>query len=104
MHTYVLARPVRVGRLDAEEFARACGLHPELLRRFVNLGLLDAESDGTGRLWFSPEQLQRIGRNQRLRAGLSLNYAAIGVVLDLLDRIDALETRPMHVDENRWGG
>jgi hypothetical protein len=30
---------------------------------------------------------------QRLRSGLSLNYAAIGVVLDLLGRIAALERR-----------
>jgi hypothetical protein len=28
---------------------------------------------------------------QRLRAGLSLNYASIGLVLDLLDRIEELE-------------
>jgi hypothetical protein len=28
---------------------------------------------------------------QRLRSGLSLNYAAIGIVLDLLDRIAELE-------------
>jgi hypothetical protein len=28
---------------------------------------------------------------QRLRTGLALNYAAMGLVLDLLDRIDSLE-------------
>ncbi|HEY8556739.1 MAG TPA: chaperone modulator CbpM, partial [Actinomycetes bacterium] len=32
-----------------------------------------------------------VARIQRLRTGLSLNYAAIGLVLDLLDRIDVLE-------------
>ena len=30
-----------------------------------------------------------IARIQRLRAGLALNYAALGLVLDLLDRIEA---------------
>ncbi|MFD2353761.1 chaperone modulator CbpM [Nonomuraea ferruginea] len=29
---------------------------------------------------------------QRLHEGLSINYAAIGVVIDLLDRIAELET------------
>jgi chaperone modulatory protein CbpM len=29
--------------------------------------------------------------HRALRAGLGLNYTAVGVVLDLLDRIDALE-------------
>ena len=35
-----------------------------------------------------PAELVAVARMQRLRAGLSLNYAAIGLVLDLLDRID----------------
>jgi hypothetical protein len=34
-----------------------------------------------------------VARVQRLHFGLSLNYAAIGLVLDLLDRIDELERR-----------
>ena len=83
-----LARPYRLG-LDS--FARAVGLHPELVGRLVQLGLLDAEVDATGRLWFAPEDLPRAARIQRLRSGLSLNYAALGVVLDLLDRIEVLE-------------
>jgi chaperone modulatory protein CbpM len=32
-----------------------------------------------------------VARIQRLRVGLSLNWAAIGLVLDLLDRIEVLE-------------
>jgi chaperone modulatory protein CbpM len=32
-----------------------------------------------------------VARIQRLRGGLSLNYASIGLVLDLLDRVDRLE-------------
>jgi chaperone modulatory protein CbpM len=33
----------------------------------------------------------RLARMQRLRCGLDLNYAAVGVVMDLLDRINRLE-------------
>lgn len=87
--TRSLTRPRRLG-LDA--FARSAGLHPELVRRFVALGLLDAESGPAGELWFSPAQLPAAARLCRLRAGFALNYAALGLVVDLLDRIAALES------------
>jgi chaperone modulatory protein CbpM len=90
MTSYPLARPAR---LSLDGFARGAGLHPDLVRRYVALGLIDAERDSRGRLWFRPAALVTAARIQRLRAGLSLNYAAIGLVLDLLDRIDELEER-----------
>ena len=82
---------IRARRLDLDEFAAAAGLHPELIRRFVALGLLDADRDPRGRLWFRPAQLAAVARIQRLRAGFALNYAAIGLVTDLLDQIAALQ-------------
>ncbi|MDT3439985.1 MULTISPECIES: chaperone modulator CbpM [unclassified Pseudofrankia] len=85
---YPLA-PIR--RLTLETVVHRSGLHPDLLRRFVTLGLLNATRDARGELWFPLDTLATIARIQRLRAGLCLNYAAIGLVLDLLDRIDALE-------------
>jgi hypothetical protein len=85
--------PLAVGeRLGLDTVAARSGLHPDLVRRFVALSLLDAYRDAHGRLWFAPTAPLAIARIQRLRAGLSLNYSAIGLVLDLLDRIDALET------------
>ncbi|GAB4060988.1 hypothetical protein GCM10028775_78890 [Catellatospora paridis] len=62
------------------------------MQRYVALGLIDASRDAEGRLWFSPAALSRVGRVQRLHADLSLNYSAIGLVMDLLDRIDQLQT------------
>jgi chaperone modulatory protein CbpM len=90
-------RPRRVtSRIDQEEFARRCGLHPELLRRFVALGLVPAARDVDGALWFSASQVAAVARLQRLHAALPLNYAALGLVVDLLDRITELETA-LHV-------
>jgi DNA-binding transcriptional MerR regulator len=77
-------------RLDA--FARRGGLHPDTVRRFVALGLLTGQQDLRGELWFEPSELVTVARIQRLRVGLGLNYAAIGLVLDLLDRIEELES------------
>jgi chaperone modulatory protein CbpM len=78
-------------RLPLEGFARRARLHPELVRRFVALGLIQATRDPSGELWLDPAELARVARVQRLRAGLSLNYASIGLVLDLLERIEELE-------------
>jgi chaperone modulatory protein CbpM len=82
---------VRANEVDLGAFAAAAGLHPELVRRLVVLGILDASCDASGDLWFTPGELAVVARMQRLRGGLGLNYASVGLVLDLLDRITALE-------------
>lgn len=86
--TYPLDRPAQ---LSLDSFATRAGLHPELVRRWVALGLLEPTRDAAGRLWFTTVQLRTVARIQRLRTGLSVNYAALGLVMDLLDRIDLLE-------------
>jgi chaperone modulatory protein CbpM len=82
---------IRTSWLDLGAFARASGTHPELIRRLVALGLLDARQDADGELWLPRSELAMLGRVQRLRAGFALNYAAVGLVADLLDRIATLE-------------
>ncbi|GAA4834459.1 hypothetical protein GCM10023201_23450 [Actinomycetospora corticicola] len=79
-------------RLSREEFCRRSGVHPDLLGRFVALGLVQAVRGG-GELRFPPGQLPVVARIERLRRGLGLNYAAIGLVCELLDRIQELEGR-----------
>ena len=100
--------------LDLQSFAAGAGLHPDFVVRLVNLGLLEASpgaapgpgaapppgpgaapgagQGATDELWFSPAQLAVAARIQRLRSGLALNYAALGLVMDLLDRVTELET------------
>lgn len=99
MIAYPMTRP---SRLSLDRFARQAGLHPQLVQKFVALGLLDAERDATGALWFRPAALVTVARVQRLRAGLSLNYAAIGLVLDLLDRIEELEAGSRRTGSRTW--
>lgn len=97
--SYVLAR--RPGmQLDA--FAARCGLHPDMVRRLVALGLLACRRDARGDLWLEPSALATVARIQRLRTGLGLNYAAIGLVLDLLDRIDELESASRRRRTSLW--
>ena len=86
---YVL---VRRNGMDLDTFAGRSGLHPDMVRRFVALGLLPCQRNPRGQLRFDASALRVVARVQRLRIGLGLNYAAIGLVLDLLDRIDELES------------
>jgi chaperone modulatory protein CbpM len=90
-HALARVRRADAGLLDLEAFARSARLHPDLVRRLVALGLLECDRDAEGRLWFRTSQLAALARVQRLRAGFSLNYAALGLVIDLLDRIAELE-------------
>jgi DNA-binding transcriptional MerR regulator len=77
--------------LDLEAFARVAGVHPELVRRFIRLGLLEPARRPDGGVYFGRQQFVDLGRIERLHAHADLNYAAIGLVLDLLDRIAQLE-------------
>jgi DNA-binding transcriptional MerR regulator len=77
--------------LSLEAFSRECGLHPDVTMRWVRLGLLEPKFDSQGHPWFVPGDVIRAGRVQRLRATLSVNLASVGLVMDLLDRIDTLE-------------
>jgi chaperone modulatory protein CbpM len=83
--------PARVSRYRLDAFALRSGLHPDLLRRFVALGLVDAHPDAAGQLWFDVADLATVARIRRLHNDLSLNYAAVGLVLDLLDEIERLQ-------------
>jgi chaperone modulatory protein CbpM len=108
VRAYPLVRAplVTFRRLDLESFSRAAGLHPDLVRRLVALGLIEAERDPAGALRLHPGQLAAVARIQRLRAGFALNYAAVGVVVDLLDRIAELEAalRKSKRTNRRTGG
>jgi DNA-binding transcriptional MerR regulator len=87
---YVLTKPAR---LSVDRVSVHTGLHPDMVRRFAALGLIECAVDDSGRLWFPPGTVARIARIQRLRGGLSLNYNAVALVLDLLDRIRVLEAQ-----------
>jgi DNA-binding transcriptional MerR regulator len=98
-HALTIARWYRLGLLTVDEVAARCGLHPELVQRLVVLGLIDPE-EGYSDL-FRPEITLRIQRILRLRRDLGINYNAAALVLDLLERIEALEGRLRHYE--RYG-
>jgi MerR HTH family regulatory protein len=76
----VRRRPV----VGLETLAREAGLHPDLVRRFVALGLVEP-GDGAA--------AARLARAARLRRDLGLSYAGAVLACELLERIDELEAR-----------
>jgi len=85
-----VVRPRR-NLMRLEDAARRLGLHPDVVQRFLEFGLLEpAEVTGT-EIMLDPVALRRIGVIQRLRYDLGINLAGIGVILELLDRIDTLQ-------------
>ena len=82
------------------EVAYHCGIHPDLVDRFVDLGLLDvAERDSSGEALFESDVVHIVKKILRLRNQLGVNYAGIGVVLELMSRIDALEAHIRDLEE-----
>jgi len=95
--TYEIA-VVRTRRnmMPLEDAASRLGLHPDIVRRFVELGLLEPAEVTGAEIMLDPVALRRIGVIQHLRYDLGINLAGIGVILELLDRIDALQRGGRH--------
>ena len=81
----------RLGLLTLEEVAHRCGLPPALIRRMVAVGAIDP-SEGYED-FFEPGVILRAQRMFRLRRDLGITFDAASLVVDLLDRIERLETR-----------
>jgi chaperone modulatory protein CbpM len=92
------------GRLDLVAFSRVAGLHPEMARRLVALGLLEPVRDSAGEPWFGRDQVLAAARIRRLRIGLGLNYSSLGLVVELLDRVADLERQLRMTSTRRTGG
>ena len=73
--------------LRLEDLASRAGVHPEVLRRFIDLGLIQPADAPSSGIMFDSEAVHRVGVIQRLRCDLGINLQGIAVILDLLDRL-----------------
>jgi hypothetical protein len=95
----VHALVVRRERIDGspvvglEALADEAGMHPELVRRFVALGLLERARGTAAAPLFARAAAPRLARAVRLRRDLGLGYAGAVLASELLERIDELEAR-----------
>jgi len=76
--------------LTLERLAAETGLSSRLLTLFVRCGLIDPVEEQPEPV-FEAHIMLRVGRIQRLRRDLRLNLHGVGVVLELLERVEELE-------------
>ena len=79
------------GVIGIDALAREAGIHPELVRRFVALGLIDPGGGTAAAPLFRHQDAPMLARAARLRRDLGLNYAGAVLASELLARINELE-------------
>lgn len=77
--------------LTASEIAQLCDCHPDLIEKLWRFGVIDEISPEGASPRFAASAVSRIRKAQRLRHDLGVGYDAMGLILDLLDRIESLE-------------
>jgi DNA-binding transcriptional MerR regulator len=77
-------------RLNADQLAAAADVSARMLARLVGLGLLEPlEPDGRE---FGADTAARLRRMLRLRRDLGVNLTGAAVIVDLLQRLERLES------------
>lgn len=89
----VIHKIARVEReqLTLDELAARAGLHPNLIEQFVEYGLIEPARRAGARMLFDVDCIGRLRKIERLRRDLGANLAGAAVILDLLDRMIALQ-------------
>jgi MerR family transcriptional regulator/heat shock protein HspR len=86
----VLCRRER-DQLTLEMLAATAEIHPGLVEQFVAYGLLEPVEWAGPMLLFDAAAVPRLQAILRLRRDTGVNLAGISMILDLLDRLRALE-------------
>jgi MerR family transcriptional regulator/heat shock protein HspR len=77
--------------LTLEAAAARVGLHPVLVERFVEFGLVEPAERTGATIRLDAACLPRLVAISRLRTDLGVNLHGVAVILDLVDRLAALE-------------
>ena len=78
-------------QLTLEALASHCNLHPALVERFVEFGLLNPVGRIGTQMLFEVAAVPRLRMIERLRCDIGINLAGIAVILDMLDRLRVLQ-------------
>jgi DNA-binding transcriptional MerR regulator len=90
--------PCRVEReqVTLDVLAARAGLHPTLVECFIEFGLIEPDERAGAHMLFNVACITRLRMIQRLRHDVGVNLSGIGVILNMLDRLTALQR------ENAW--
>lgn len=77
--------------LSLEDLALAAGLHPDMVGRLVEYGLLETSAGASGSALFPASSVERLRSIMRLKSDLGVNLAGIAVILDMRERLVGLQ-------------
>ena len=77
--------------LSLETLAAHTDMHPVMVERFVECGLIEPSGREGNTLFFDVAAVPRLRMIRRLRDNLGINLAGIAVILDMRDRLYALQ-------------
>jgi MerR family transcriptional regulator/heat shock protein HspR len=70
--------------------AKLCEMHPQTLRAYERQGLVRPQRPDSHNRLYSEADIERLRQIQRLTRDLGVNLAGVEVILDLLDRMEAM--------------
>ena len=83
--------------LNIYEISRFVEVHPMLIEKLFQLGLIDPQVEEP-ELLFEDRVIAKIDKIMRLKNDLGVNFAGCGLVLDLLEKIAVLEKKLLYYE------
>ena len=74
-----------------EEFIQITGVHPERLQELLALGWIEARGSAAQQYLFRDTDIYRVRKLERICCDFELPVLGGTIIVDLLERIDALE-------------
>jgi MerR family transcriptional regulator/heat shock protein HspR len=68
--------------------AQLCNIHPQTLRQYERLGLINPPRAGAKNRLYSDSDIRRIKQIQRLTQDMGVNLAGVELILRLLDEME----------------
>lgn len=81
---------MRSGFLSIDELSRICSIHPDLVQKYMEIGLITPSVEILDEPYFSNDAILKLKKIQRLRRDLGVNLVGIEIILNLLDEMDDL--------------
>jgi DNA-binding transcriptional MerR regulator len=92
----IVLRRTTYEHVSLDALAASAGLHPALVECFVEFGLIEPVESAGASQRFDVGSIARLRTIIRLRRDLGANLSSVAVILELLDRLGALQR------ENTW--
>ncbi|MFY9234721.1 MAG: helix-turn-helix transcriptional regulator [Fimbriimonadaceae bacterium] len=70
--------------------AQLCGVHPQTLRQYERLGLIQPSRAGAKNRLYSEADIRRVRRIQRLTQHMGVNLAGVELIMRLLEEMDEM--------------